>query len=125
MSHRPKPGDLAEAMARAWLEKSGLKFVTANFRCRFGEIDLIMWDASRLVFVEVRSRTSKHYLHPVETIDHHKQGRIRKTAELYLQRLNRPFSNVEPHCRFDVVSILINESRDNANNELEWIKGAF
>jgi len=57
---REKAADGAEAevQARRYLEKQGLAFLTANYRCRYGELDLVMRDGGCLVFVEVRARRS-------------------------------------------------------------------
>lgn len=52
-------GDAAEWRARHWLENQGLRFIAANVRGRFGEIDLIMREGSVTVFIEVRYRTSQ------------------------------------------------------------------
>ena len=54
-------GLAAEEAVRTYLSKQGLKFLTKNFRCKLGEIDLIMRDGQCLVFVEVRARASADY----------------------------------------------------------------
>ena len=79
-------GDRAESVALAYLSSQGLKLVTRNFKCKHGEIDLIMRDDKTLVFVEVRFRSRTDFGGGTESIDHRKQERIRKTAEFYLQK---------------------------------------
>jgi putative endonuclease len=54
-------GDDAENLAGDFLQRAGLKLVTRNYRCRFGEIDLIAHDGKTLAFVEVRMRSSDRY----------------------------------------------------------------
>ena len=49
-------GEQGEALAAAFLQKQGLAVTARNYRCRFGEIDLIARDGETVVFVEVRSR---------------------------------------------------------------------
>lgn len=122
MTSRQRRGERAESLARAHLESAGLTFQAANFSCRFGEIDLIMRDKSTLVFVEVRSRSGRKHMHPLESIDSHKQRRLCCSAELYLQRESKMLRVNEPHCRFDVVSILL---QNDKVHELLWIEDAF
>jgi putative endonuclease len=92
-----------------------LKIIARNYRCRFGEIDLIMQDADVLVFVEVRMRASASYGGAAGSIHVAKQRRLIAAAEHYLSTLSRT-----PPCRFD--AILMNEM--NAAS-VEWIKDAF
>jgi putative endonuclease len=106
-------GKTAEDTARKHLEQSGYSLIKANFHSRFGEIDLVMRNATILVFVEVRYRTSTSYGTPAETIGVGKLRRIIRTAEYFLL-MNPRFTDLE--MRFDVVSL---------SEQLEWIQGAF
>jgi putative endonuclease len=111
-------GSWAEQHACRHLEREGLTLVEQNFSTRFGEIDLVMRDASTLVFVEVRLRRDVRYGHPAETINRAKQMRLRRTAEVYLRgRAGGGY----PDCRFDVVAII----GDRHQAEVEWIRNAF
>ncbi|MGB1464876.1 MAG: YraN family protein, partial [Alcanivorax nanhaiticus] len=56
LPRRKSRGDQAEADAEQWLGKKGLRLVTRNYRCRQGEIDLVMLDQDCLTFIEVRWR---------------------------------------------------------------------
>ena len=108
-------GKSAEDQARHHLEQQGLKLLETNYRCKRGEIDLIMQDTGTLVFIEVRYRKSDTYGSAVESVTPGKQNKLVAAARHYLQenRSNTP-------CRFDVVGITgQNESK------LEWIKDAF
>lgn len=110
---RDQRGTRAEQLARQYLEQHGLHFRQANFRCRRGEIDLIMQDGDTLVFVEVRYRRNSRYGSAAETVDRHKQRKLVTTALFYLQgnpRLARLTS------RFDVIAI----SGDSGSPHIDW-----
>ena len=105
-------GDEAERIAERFLVKHQMQLVARNYRCRFGEIDLIMRDGDTLVFVEVRLRASKQFGGAGASIHHAKQRRLIATAEHYLAGLRQT-----PPCRFD--AILMNELDEE---RVEWIK---
>jgi putative endonuclease len=107
-------GPKAEALALAHLRKQGLVLLQANWRCRFGEIDLILRDGQTIVFVEVRLRTRTDRGGAAESIDRGKRGRLLSAARLYLSRAP------DAPCRFDVV--LMN-SLDPGG--MEWIRDAI
>lgn len=116
MTSRVARGAAAEDLARRYLEARGLTLVTRNYRCRVGELDLIMRDGDQLVFVEVRSRRHSRFGTPAESVTWTKQQRLLRAAALYLQR-----QHLDLPCRFDVVAIL----RAEDEPELEWIRDAF
>ena len=116
MISRVAQGSQAEDLARHFLEARGLKLVTRNFRCRSGELDLIMRDGEQLVFVEVRSRRHTRYGTPAESVTRTKQQRLLRTAAFYLQR-----QRLDLPCRFDVVAIL----QPDGEPQVEWIRNAF
>lgn len=111
-------GNAAESQALAYLQAQGLLLVQRNFRCRSGELDLIMRDAETLVFVEVRSRRSVQYGSPAESVTPAKQRKLLSAAAAYLQR-----QALDLPCRFDVVAIL--KSKSAPQLHIEWIKDAF
>jgi len=104
----------AEKLAATFLLKHGLKLVTQNYHCRFGEIDLIMKDAEVLVFIEVRLRTNNKFGGAGASITMQKQHKLITTAQHYLQQHG---DNV---CRFDVILMSRTESQN-----IEWIRNAF
>jgi putative endonuclease len=106
-------GREAEARAEAMLLAQGLTLVQRNYRCRGGEIDLIMRDGGTLVFVEVRYRRSERFGGAIASIDRRKQARLTAAAGYYLQRHPSPLP-----CRFDVVAI-------GAGDRVDWIRNAF
>jgi putative endonuclease len=107
-------GQAAEALAAAYLTGQGLDIVDRNFRCRFGEIDLIAREGEALVFVEVRMRRRGDFGGAAESITAAKRERLRKAAGVYLSGRRRM-----PPCRFDAVLVSGVEGR------IEWIRDAF
>lgn len=93
----------AENLAAAFLERAGLKLVERNYRCRFGEIDLIARDGATLVFVEVKTRDGHEFGDAAEAITGWKRRRLVRIALDYMMR--HQLSDCP--CRFDVVSIHI------------------
>ncbi len=106
-------GKSAEGRAEAHLAGHGLKPVTRNWRCRFGEIDLVMQDGTTLVFVEVRLRRNADYGGAAASVTPAKQKKLLAAARLYLAGL----ANVPP-CRFDVVALA-------GDTVTDWIRNAF
>ena len=111
-------GAAAERLAGAWLRRRGLCPLDVNYRCRVGEIDLVMRDGNTLVFVEVRYRRRDRFGSAAESVNRVKQHRIIRAASRYLQQHPRWANEV---CRFDVVSL----SGDESDPEIEWIRDAF
>ena len=107
-------GDSAEARAAAFLEGRGLRIVARNYRCRFGEIDLVARSGATVVFVEVRARSSDAYGGAAGSITHAKRRRLLATARHYLAR-----EGMDCVCRFDVVLMSGSPAR------IEWIENAF
>jgi putative endonuclease len=106
---------MAEERAAIFLQKQGLVIHTKNYRCKLGEIDLIMQHADTLVFVEVRLRTHQAFAGAAESVTIRKQQKIIKTAQYYLQQHQL---TDKVNCRFDVVAF-------GDSNIPEWIKDAF
>lgn len=107
-------GKSAEARAESYLADNGLTPVSRNYRCRQGEIDLIMRDGETLVFIEVRYRKSGHYGSALETVTAAKQHKILIAAQLYIQE--KKVDDTIP-LRFDVLGI--------TGDDIQWIKAAF
>lgn len=107
-------GSLAEHTAATFLQQQGLILIEKNFRCQFGEIDLVMRDGETLVFVEVRLRANQNFGGAAYSINQNKQQKLSRTAEQYLQL------HGDCNCRFD--AILMQATDINA---VEWIKNAF
>lgn len=110
------PGAQAEQTAARYLQQHGLQLVQANYRCRMGEIDLILREGETLVFAEVRMRGSTSFGGAAASIDAHKQARLIRTAQHYLSGLPRI-----PPCRFDALLLASADGRQG----IEWLKNAF
>lgn len=118
MSQTQSVGAYGETVARRYLEAAGLRFITANWRCKLGEIDLIMQDeGSTRVFVEVRLRRPTSYGAGQDTVAWQKQRKLRRAVAWYQQEVNY-WGNI----RFDVVSITAQEP---APPLIEHITDAF
>lgn len=111
------PGERAEEHAEAYLQQQGLTTCAKNYRCKLGEIDLIMLDGGTLVFVEVRLRTNRLFLSAAESVTLAKQQKIIRTAQRFLQERNLSDKYA---CRFDVIAFNKTESGNP-----EWIRDAF
>ncbi|MGD8587993.1 MAG: YraN family protein [Chromatiales bacterium] len=109
-------GKQAEEQAKQYLEQRGLRLLERNYRCKQGEIDLIMQQAETLVFIEVRYRKSSTFGSALESVTAQKRNRLLAAARHYLQA-NRASSP----CRFDVVGI----TGQATGAHLEWITDAF
>jgi putative endonuclease len=112
LSQQQEQGKSWEEAAQAYLERHGLSLIEANFRCKLGEIDLIMREGPTLVFVEVRQRAAGSQVAAAASITPAKIRRLIRAAQVYLQRLNRL-----PPCRFDVVAI--------DGSQIEWLRNAI
>jgi putative endonuclease len=107
-------GNAAEALAADFLQQQGLKLIAKNFRCAYGEIDLIMQDGKTLVFIEVRLRSSNNFGGAAMSITPSKQQKLHRTAEYYLQ------IHGDCNCRFDAVLMQTIDM-----NAVEWLKNVF
>ena len=108
-------GELAEARAEMFLVQQGLVKRAKNYRCKLGEIDLIMQHTDTLVFVEVRLRTHQAFASAAESVTIRKQQKIIKAAQYYLQEHQL---TDKAKCRFDVIAF-------SDNGAPEWIRDAF
>ena len=110
-------GAQAEQAACDHLCAKGLKLQLRNYRCRSGEIDLIMRDGETLVFVEVRYRSNNRFGGAAASVDATKQRKLIRAAQTFLaeQRLNHT------PCRFDVVTV----SPHDGSMRVDWIPNAI
>jgi putative endonuclease len=114
---RKRTGKEGEDLAADYLVDAGFKIVERNYRCVFGEIDIVAKEGETLVFVEVKSRRSGAYGSPQMAVSREKQKKISQVALHYLQenRLgHRP-------ARFDVVAVKLLPS----GSRVELIRDAF
>lgn len=108
-------GAQAETAAARFLVDRGLRLLARNIQCRWGEIDLVLADGAYWVFVEVKARRDQSFGGGLAAITPHKQRRVRRTAEWYLQHQGEP----NHWCRIDAVEV------DLTTGQCHWIKDAF
>lgn len=100
-------GMIGEQYAVDFLKDRGYKIIERNFKCKQGEIDIIMQDETELVFVEVKTRTNLKYGRPIESINNFKKKHIYLASKnfLYKYNLNRNF------IRFDAIEIYLSYNK--------------
>ncbi len=98
---RTRLGNQGEELARRFLQEKGYLILDVNYRCRWGEIDIVAQDGDEAVFVEVRTRRSTLYGTPEESITEAKTQRLLATAQDYLQVRGQESKN----WRIDLVSV--------------------
>lgn len=111
-TERQARGRAGEDQALSYLSRQGLVLVERNFRCRGGEIDLIMRDGNELVFVEVRVRGEGSFGGAASSVTSGKRARLILAAQVFLQQLRSM-----PACRFDVIAF--------EGEEISWLKSAI
>ena len=111
---RRETGALGERIACEFLGKNGYKILETNYRCPEGEIDIIAQQKDTLVFVEVRTKKSRQFGRPEESITAVKRERLTKLAEQYGQA----HENLPESWRIDVVAIQMENSGKIARIEI-------
>lgn len=111
-------GGWAEDLARRFLQQQGLTPLKQNYRCRLGEIDLIMRHQATIVFVEVRYRSRADFGGGIESVDKRKRKKLIAAAQYFLGNDSGAWS---APCRFDVVAV----SGFGSSPSLSWIPNAF
>lgn len=110
-------GDRGEAAVAVYLRQQGYGLLASQWRCRFGEIDLIARDKSGLLcFIEVKLRSNLQMGLPREYVDGRKQTRLRTAAELYMS-----VRNLDEPARFDVAEVY----QENGGLRVEYLENAF
>ena len=117
MARNIELGNEGEELAVAHLRKHRYKILERNYRCKFGEIDIIALHKKVLVFIEVKTRSSKKFGSPQTGVTPRKQRQLSKVAFSYLQK-HRSFSR---EARFDVVAVELHADR----KQIEVIRNAF
>jgi putative endonuclease len=116
---RKEAGDAAEMAALEYLRERGLRLITRNYRCKMGEIDLIMLDGPILALIEVRARSSLDFGGAAASVGYRKQRRlIQAFRHLLMTRADLR----KLRARFDVVAF---EQPGNGRPRIEWLKDAF
>lgn len=108
-----------EKAAEEYLRKKKYRILARNYRCPLGEIDLVAEQEKVIVFVEVKTRSSRAFGEPEEAVTRAKQKKLGQLAEYYLKGQNFDDRDV----RFDVISIIVN-SQDKSL-EFSHFQNAF
>lgn len=119
-----KLGDWGEAQVAQELERWGFRVLERNWRCRYGELDLVVAKPAYLVFVEVKTRKNNKFAHAFEAVDNHKQQKLRHSAELYLAN-NQEFLRPGMEIRFDVASVYAPQGVETKEPEISILENAF
>ncbi|MCC8029082.1 MAG: YraN family protein [Lachnospiraceae bacterium] len=114
MQNKRRMGAVQETRVADWLRRRGYRILAQNYRCRFGEIDLIAAKNGYLIFIEVKYRSTDSCGAPQEAVDARKQQRISNAASCYLYMKQYP---PDTPCRFDVAAV--------SGEEIELIRDAF
>jgi putative endonuclease len=110
-------GKAGEEAAVQYLRQQGYQILERNYRCRFGEIDLIARDGQTLAFIEVKTRRSQRFGPAAAAVTIEKQRHLIKASQVYLSQKRK----ADELCRFDVVTIEV----DSQGPRIELIKDAF
>ena len=111
-------GRIGEDLAHRFLRAHGCTVVARNYRTLSGsgEIDLVVWDGGKLVFVEVKTRASEEFGPPESAVDAEKRKRVQRAARDYVRRAEIAWRDT----RFDIVSIVLDHPP-----RIEWLRDAF
>lgn len=112
MASKKELGTLGERLALDYLKKQGYRIIQTNFKCKFGEIDIIAYHQKAISFIEVKARSTDQFGPPEEAVTRTKQERQKRIAQYYLYK-----KKIMPEipCRFDVVSIRLSGKEPQIN----------
>ena len=113
-------GAWGEALAAEYLRKKRYQLLATGYKCRYGEIDLIVCNKKYLVFVEVKLRKTDKFAAAREFVDFRKQNRIKTTASIYLSQNS---TDLQP--RFDVIEIYAPEGTNTKQPVINHLEDAF
>ncbi|MCL2842335.1 MAG: YraN family protein [Oscillospiraceae bacterium] len=113
-------GAWGEATAAEYLQNRRYTVISMGYRCRFGEIDIIATNKKYIAFVEVKTRKDSGFAEAREFVNHHKMGRLRQTAEMWLSEHE---TTLQP--RFDVIEIYAPQGADTNSPEIRHLEDAF
>lgn len=113
--HRRDLGAWGEDLALRYLQDQGLVLLARNWRCREGELDLVLTDRTRVVFCEVKTRSGTEFGLPAETVTEEKAGRVRRAGQRWLREFRIGWCAV----RYDVVTILAEPGKPPRLQHLE------
>lgn len=110
-------GNKGESIAEDYLKRKGYKIIRKNYRCRFGEVDIIARDNDTIVFIEVRTKQNDNFGSPQDSITPAKIEKISKTSLSFIQEKKLTGFSY----RFDFIAITFPQGKPN----IEHIENAF
>ncbi len=116
MAEHNEIGKIGEEIAQKFVADLGYKIKAVNWQFRKAEIDIVCKDKEFIVFVEVKTRTSRYFENPKDAVTITKQKNIIRAAHAYIEE-----NNIDMEARFDVISILLTSKKP----EIEHIIDAF
>ncbi|MFN2617150.1 MAG: YraN family protein [Thermoleophilaceae bacterium] len=123
---RRRRGQLGERLARRHLSARGYELLDANFRTRFGELDIVARDRGCLVFCEVKTRLCRGPpgpFGPLTGVDGRKRRQVRRLARQWLAERGGRVGRHAPELRFDAIGVELDA--DGRLRALEHLEGAF
>ena len=114
MARHNKLGEKGEQLARAFLEAADYEILEENWTFGKSEIDLIAYKNAKIIFVEVKTRSSNSFGDPEDFVHIPKQQKMTLAADEYIHLMSH-----QGEVRFDIISILFNGERDHVLNHIE------
>ena len=111
MAEHIELGREGEEQARKLLKSKGYKILECNWRCHFGELDIIAKDGKTLVVVEVKTRRTSYYGEPELAVNRKKQKNIVRMADTYIRQ-----NGIDLEVRFDIISVVIGSGQCMINH---------
>ncbi|MEZ3497511.1 MAG: YraN family protein [Lachnospiraceae bacterium] len=115
--NKANTGARGEVAAARSLRERGYAVITANYRCRLGEIDIIAENVQYICFVEVKTRAENSRYAPADAVDTNKRKKLIAAAQLYLAQhptVKQP--------RFDIAEVFV---RNGSVHKVHWIENAY
>jgi putative endonuclease len=119
MAHKDELGRQGEQLAARYLTDRGYRIVERNWRCSYGELDIIAERGGRIAIVEVKTRSSTAYGHPFEAITPVKAARLRRLASLWCDEHGRTLREV----RIDAIAVLLSSGAPPEQAVVEHLEG--
>jgi len=110
-------GKWGEETAAQYLKNQGLKIIKQNWKCSYGEIDIVAQKEHMVVFVEVKTRKNNHYGLPEEAITRKKREHLIHTCMAYINAYE-----IEDEWRIDIIAV---QKKNGEDAEIEWFENAI
>ncbi|MBO5454211.1 MAG: YraN family protein [Clostridia bacterium] len=118
MSYNKAIGDLGEDAVAKFIRKKHFRILERNYACRYGEIDIIAKRKKELIFIEVKTRSSKAYGGGVSAVNFHKRRNIVLTSQHFMRSIDYNGPR-----RYDIAEVYINENKEVS--EINYIENGF